>query len=79
LGLSKDHTDSTEEKEMRCFTVNWNQDKGEAEVRYAEWFTPKAEESYTQLIMLDAITDVIAELHQVYDEIYEETYNKDKT
>jgi hypothetical protein len=63
---------------MRCFTVNWNQDRGEAEVKYAEWFTPKAQESYTQLIMLDAINDVIAELHEVYDEIYAETY-KEKT
>jgi hypothetical protein len=58
--------------------VNWNQDKGEAEIRYAEWFTPKTQESYTQLIMMDAITDVIAELHEVYDEINAQAY-KEKT
>ena len=62
---------------MRCFTVNWNNNKGEAEIKFADWFTPKAEESYTRLIMMDAISDVMAELQKVYDELYAETY-KDK-
>ena len=61
---------------MRCFTVNWDQDRGEAQIRYAEWFTPKTESSYGLLIMMDAITDTITELQQVYDELYEATYKE---
>ena len=63
---------------MRCFTVNWSTTIGEAKIKYADWFTPKAEESYTQLIMMDAISDVMAELQQVYDELYAEVYKEKK-
>jgi hypothetical protein len=63
---------------MRCFTVNWNHNRGEAEIKYAEWFTPKSDHSGTQMVMLDAINDVIEELRGIYDEIYAHSYGEKK-
>ena len=63
---------------MRCFTVNWNHNRGEAEIKYAEWFNPKSDDPGTQMVILDAINDAIAELHQAYDEIYAHSYGEKK-
>jgi hypothetical protein len=54
--------------------VFWNKNKGEAEIKYSEWFTPEDKDSYTQLTMLDALTDVLAELHEIYDTVYDDAY-----
>lgn len=61
---------------MRCFTVSWNHNRAEAEIKYAEWFNPKSDESGTQMVMLDAINDVISELTAIYDEIYAHNYGE---
>jgi hypothetical protein len=51
---------------------------GEAEIKYAEWFTPKSDDPGAQMVMLDAIHDVMAELEEIYDEIYAHSYGEKK-
>ena len=54
------------EKFMRCFTVYWNEKEGEARISYADWFKPETD-SGSQIVILDALNDVIWDLLKFYD------------
>lgn len=66
-----------QERHMRCFTVNWNDKAGEAKISYADWFKPETD-SYTQLIILDALSDAIHELTEFYNTTYDTRPIKEK-
>ena len=51
---------------MRCFTVYWNDKEGEARISYADWFKPDTD-SGSQIVILDALNDVIWDLSKFYD------------
>jgi hypothetical protein len=50
---------------MRCFTVYWNDEEGEAQISYADWFKPDTD-SGSQMVICDALQDVIWELEKLY-------------
>ena len=66
-----------QEKSMRCFTVNWDENDGEAKIYYAAWFKPDAS-SGTQIVVLDALQDAINELTDLYKKTLETKPIKDK-
>jgi hypothetical protein len=54
----------------RCFTVRWNDYKGEAEIFYADWFKQDYDAG-TQIVILDALQDTIYELTKFYNYVLE--------
>jgi len=66
-----------QEKSMRCFTVRWDKNAEEAKISYADWFKPETD-SYTQLIILDALNDAITELQELYETTYDTRSTKEK-
>jgi len=62
---------------MRCFTVYWNKNTEEAKISYADWFKPETD-SYTQLIIIDALSDAIIELEELYKTTYDTRPTKEK-
>ena len=67
-----------QEKHMRCFTVNWNDNAGEAKISYADWFKPETDPA-SQMVVLDALQDAISELIDLYNETLKTKPIKDKT
>ena len=65
-----------QEKHMRCFTVYWNNNDGEARISYADWFKPEADPG-THMVVLDALTDVLHELEELYNLTQETKPTKD--
>jgi hypothetical protein len=62
---------------MRCFTVNWNHNDGEAKISYADWFKPESDPG-TQMVVLDALQDAIVELTELYNKTLETKPIKEK-
>jgi hypothetical protein len=62
---------------MRCFTVNWNHNDGEAKISYADWFKPESDPG-TQMVVLDALQDAIFELTELYNKTLETKPMKEK-
>lgn len=67
-----------QEKSMRCFTVNWNDNAGEAKISYADWFKPETDPA-NQMVVLDALQDAICELTDLYNETLGTKPIKEKT